>query len=158
MREEKLYKFIYTDIYSSKLFAQNKMWHRYFIMVNWVMVATVKLSKWWLQLKPIRTPCSVVSLLVVALYQGNHDRNHIRCPFSNTCITQTGTIPDIEYLEDCIVAPIILNLFCVRHSICNYSMLIHSTLKTKKWWFWLSVAISWHIRRSLTPHSIYFRL
>ena len=27
------------------------MWHRYSIMVNQVMVATVKLSKWWLQIK-----------------------------------------------------------------------------------------------------------
>jgi len=26
------------------------LWHRYSITVNQVMVATVKLSKWWLQL------------------------------------------------------------------------------------------------------------
>jgi len=29
---------------------RSHLWHRYSIMVNQVMVAIVKLSKWWLQL------------------------------------------------------------------------------------------------------------
>jgi hypothetical protein len=49
--------------------------HRNSIKVNQVMVATVKLSKWWLQL--IRgTLGSGTSLLAATLYQGHLDRNH----------------------------------------------------------------------------------
>ena len=48
-------------------------WHRYSITANHVMVATVKLSKWWLQLE---TLASVASLLPATLFKGNPDRNH----------------------------------------------------------------------------------
>ena len=44
------------------------LWHRYSITVNQVMVATIKLSKWWLG--------SVASLFAATLYQINPDRNH----------------------------------------------------------------------------------
>ena len=47
------------------------LWHRYSITVNQIMVATVKFSKWWLQLYQ-----KVASLLAATLYQGNPDRNH----------------------------------------------------------------------------------
>ena len=54
------------------------MWPRYSLTVNQVVVATVKLSKWWLQLNEDfwRTISSVASLLAANLYQGNPDRNH----------------------------------------------------------------------------------
>ena len=53
------------------------LWHRYPITVNQVMVATVKLSKWWLQLNQSQvTLSSAASLLAATLYIGNHDRNH----------------------------------------------------------------------------------
>jgi hypothetical protein len=48
------------------------LWHRYSIVVNQVMVATVKLSKWW----PLGTLGSVAFLLAATLYQGNPDRYH----------------------------------------------------------------------------------
>ena len=50
-------------------------WYRYFVTVNQVMVATVQLSKQWLQLSKIGTLGSVTSLLAATLYQGNPDRN-----------------------------------------------------------------------------------
>jgi hypothetical protein len=52
------------------------LWHRYSITVNQVMLATVKLSKRWLQLSQEELLASVTFLLAATLYQGNHDRNH----------------------------------------------------------------------------------
>ena len=53
-------------------YIRGHLWHRYSIAVNQVMVATVKLLKWW----PRGTIVSVASLLAATLYQGNPDRNH----------------------------------------------------------------------------------
>ena len=53
------------------------LWHRYSITVNQVMVATVKLSKPWLQLSQEEPRVdSATSLLAATLHQGNPDRNH----------------------------------------------------------------------------------
>jgi hypothetical protein len=53
------------------------LWHRYSITVNQVMVATVKLSRWWFQLnQSIWTLGSVASSSAATLSQGNPHRNH----------------------------------------------------------------------------------
>jgi hypothetical protein len=54
------------------------LWHIYSITTNQVMMATVKLSKWWLQRNQEEPFVSVASLLAATLYQGNpdSDRNH----------------------------------------------------------------------------------
>ena len=53
------------------------LWSRYFITDNHIVVATVKLSKWWLQLSQEESLCSVTSLLDATLYQWTPDRNHM---------------------------------------------------------------------------------
>ena len=53
------------------------LWHRYSITVNQVMVATVKLSRWWFQLnQSIWTLGSVASSAAATLSQGNPHRKH----------------------------------------------------------------------------------
>lgn len=53
------------------------IWYRYCIMVNQVIVSTVKLAKWWLQL--LENLGSIASLPAVTFYQKNPDRNYQLC-------------------------------------------------------------------------------
>ena len=50
------------------------LWHRCFVTVNHVMVATAKFSQWLLQLYH-KEHCPLGYLLAASFYQGNHDRN-----------------------------------------------------------------------------------
>jgi hypothetical protein len=60
------------------------LWNSNTITVNQVMVATAKLSKWWLQLNQRGTLGSIGSLLAATLYQGNPDTNHELCNIVST--------------------------------------------------------------------------
>jgi hypothetical protein len=53
----------------------NHLWHRYSITVNQVMVASVKLSEWWIQLQSsiVRHSMSVTLLQGLLLKYWSHD-------------------------------------------------------------------------------------
>ena len=58
--------------------------HIYSIAVNQVMVATVKLSKWWLQILQRGIYGAVAYLLAETLYQGNPFNWEIYTPYAGT--------------------------------------------------------------------------
>jgi hypothetical protein len=79
---------------------------RYYVMVNQITMATVKLSKWWLQVStwPLGTLGSVASLLTATVYQGVHDRNH----------KQLAHEPNLLWVR--VTRSLVLFMFCLFYS------------------------------------------